>query len=243
MHRLGFEEKQLPELFQYLQPEDRWVEVASVFTHLAGADEEQFNEFSLQQLHTFKRMADALEAHLGKAILRHAYNSAGIVRFHASGMFRLGEHEMVRLGIGLYGIEANGLLQDKLLPVGTLKTVISQIKHLPQGDSVSYSRSGRVERPTTIATLALGYADGYSRRFGRGVGKVLVNGQLAPIIGNVCMDMCMADITGIAAQEGDEVVVFGQTPDLIGLAKAAGTIPYELMTAVGERVKRVFFMK
>jgi alanine racemase len=148
---------------------------------------------------------------------------------------------MVRLGVGLYGVEANGLRQEELQTVGTLKTIISQIKKVEPGESVGYSRKGRAEKPTTIATIAIGYADGYDRGFSNGKGKVLINGSLCPIIGNVCMDMCMVDMTGVEAEEGDEVIVFGKSPSILELAKEIGTIPYELLTGVGERVKRVFY--
>lgn len=234
MRRLGFEEKELDDLVSLIR-KDNLVQVASVFTHLAGADEELHNDFSRGQLETFARMASKAEEKLGYKVLKHALNSAGIVRFPDAHM------DMVRLGIGLYGIEANGLLQEQIQTVGTLKTIISQIKHVRAGETVGYSRKGRAEKDSRIATIAIGYADGYSRRFSNGVGKVLVNGTLCPVIGNVCMDMTMIDVSGAQAAEGDEVIIFGKELSISALAQSIGTIPYEILTNVGERIKRVFY--
>ncbi|MDF2454515.1 MAG: bifunctional UDP-N-acetylmuramoyl-tripeptide:D-alanyl-D-alanine ligase/alanine racemase, partial [Cytophagaceae bacterium] len=143
--------------------------------------------------------------------------------------------------IGLYGVEVNGLFQDKLMNVGKLITHVSQLKHVKAGETVGYSRKGKATKATTIATIAIGYADGFDRRFSNGVGKVSINGVLCPVIGNVCMDMTMIDVTGVDVKEGDEVIVFGDSPTLIEQSKAIGTIAYELLTGIGERVKRVFF--
>jgi alanine racemase len=148
---------------------------------------------------------------------------------------------MVRLGIGLYGVEAASQEQAQLETVGTLKTTISQIKQVAAGDTVGYSRKGKVTRDSRIATIAIGYADGFDRRLSNGVGKVWINGKLAPLIGNVCMDMCMVDITGVEAEEGDEVIIFGRQHPITQMAQQIGTIPYEILTSVSERVKRVFY--
>ncbi len=234
MRRLGFEEKQLEALLELLS-NTSFIRVASVFTHLAAADEAVHNDFTKEQLSSFNRMADSIEDALGYKTIRHALNSAGIVRFPEAQM------GMVRLGIGLYGVEASGLKQSELMTVGTLKTIISQIKKVSKGDSVGYSRKGLAASDTTIATIAIGYADGFDRGFGNGVGTVLINGKECPMIGNICMDMCMVDITGVEASEGDEVIVFGEQLSIVNLAKKIGTIPYELLTGIGERVKRVFF--
>jgi Alr-MurF fusion protein len=236
MHRLGFLPAEIAPLAARLG--QARAPVASVFTHLVGADDAQHNEFSERQLTTFLEAANQLEQALGYRPLRHALNSAGIVRFPH---WPLG---MVRLGIGLYGVEANGERQAELQPVGVLKTVISQIKTIPATDTVGYSRRGRLAPGLAqgkIGTMAIGYADGYDRRFGNGVGQVWVNGHLAPVIGNVCMDMTMIDLTGLPAEEGDEVIVYGGPLPLPQLAARIGTIPYELMTSIGERVKRVFY--
>jgi Alr-MurF fusion protein len=146
---------------------------------------------------------------------------------------------MARLGIGLYGIDPTEN-HANLKPVAALKTIISQIKQVPEGASIGYGRKGKAEKPLTIATLAIGYADGFSRAFSHGVGNVLVHGKLAPVVGNVCMDMTMVDITGISASEGDEVIIFGPDLPIQDLAKRINTIPYEILTSASERVKRVF---
>ncbi|MBO3272768.1 bifunctional UDP-N-acetylmuramoyl-tripeptide:D-alanyl-D-alanine ligase/alanine racemase [Hymenobacter defluvii] len=236
MRRLGFGEEDLDELCQVLQANAAALRVASALTHLAGADEAQHNDFSQRQLAAFQRMTPRLEAALGYSILKHALNSAGIIRFPEA------HFDMVRLGIGLYGVEATGQQPDALRPVSTLRTTISQIKTLPAGETVGYGRRGQATNyDRRIATLAIGYADGYDRRFGNGVGEVLVRGQRAPLIGNVCMDMCMVDVTGVVgAQAGEAAVLFGEGLPLTELATRIGTIPYELLTNVSERVKRVF---
>ncbi|HEX8429005.1 bifunctional UDP-N-acetylmuramoyl-tripeptide:D-alanyl-D-alanine ligase/alanine racemase [Hymenobacter sp.] len=237
MRRLGFAESDIPELCRVLRDNAAYLRVASALTHLAGADEEQHNSFSHQQLAAFQRMTPQVEEALGYSILKHALNSAGILRFPEAQL------DMVRLGIGLYGVEATGREQEALQPVSTLRTTISQVKTLPPGETVGYGRRGQaVDYERRIATLAIGYADGYDRRFGNGAGAVVVRGQRAPIIGNVCMDMCMADVTHIAdAQAGDTAEIFGSQLPLPELAERIGTIPYELLTNVSERVKRVFF--
>jgi alanine racemase len=234
MRRLGFEEKDIEKLIKLIASNSS-VKIASTFTHLAAADEEVHNGFTFKQIEAFNRMADRIEESIGYKTIRHALNSAGIVRFPESQM------GMVRLGVGLYGVEANGLRQSELQTVGTLKTIISQIKKVKAGESIGYSRKGRAEKDTVIATIAIGYADGYDRRFSNGNGKVFINGKLCPVIGNVCMDMCMIDITGTEAAEGDEVIVFGTNPTILELSKLIGTIPYEILTSIGERVKRVFY--
>ncbi|QJX47117.1 bifunctional UDP-N-acetylmuramoyl-tripeptide:D-alanyl-D-alanine ligase/alanine racemase [Hymenobacter taeanensis] len=236
MRRLGFAEEDVPLLCQLLQRNLGHLRVASALTHLAGADEAQHNEFSQQQLAAFHRMTPQLETALGYSIIKHALNSAGIVRFPEAQL------DMVRLGIGLYGVEATGQEQEALRPVSTLRTTISQVKTLPANHTVGYGRRGQaVDHDRRIATLAIGYADGYDRRFGNGAGEVLIRGQRAPIIGNVCMDMCMVDVTHIPdLRAGDTAIIFGEGLTLPELAQRVGTIPYELLTNVSERVKRVF---
>ncbi|HEY8400030.1 MAG TPA: bifunctional UDP-N-acetylmuramoyl-tripeptide:D-alanyl-D-alanine ligase/alanine racemase [Cytophagaceae bacterium] len=234
MHRLGFEKEDLEGLIEWLKQNPQ-IEVASVFTHLAGADGAEFNDFSKEQVQRFEFMANCIEEVLGYKVIKHALNSAGIVRFPDF------QFDMVRLGIGLYGVEANQMEQEKLQTVGTLKTIISQIKRVAPGESVGYSRKGKVEKATTIATIAIGYADGFDRRFSNGKGKVLINNKLCPVIGNVCMDMTMVDITGVNANEGDEVIVFGKDLPIYEIANEIGTISYEILTGVSERVKRVFY--
>jgi alanine racemase len=234
MHRLGFVEQDLDLLINLIRSKNN-LKVASIFSHLVGADEDKFNDFSAEQISLFENMANKIEIGLGYKTIKHILNSAGIVRFPKA------HFDMVRLGIGLYGVEATGLEQDGLQTVGTLKTIISQIKDIKKGETVGYSRKGKALENITTATIAIGYGDGFSRRFSNGVGHVLIKGQIAPIIGNVCMDMCMVDITNIDAKEGDEVIIFGKDLTIIQLANAIDTIPYEILTNVSERVKRVFY--
>lgn len=234
MHRLGFESTDLSTLIQLLR-ENNFLKVASIFSHLAASDDAAHNGFSAKQAFNFKKMAEDIIVALNYSPLLHLLNSPGISRFPDF------QFDMVRLGVGLYGVDATQLHQDRLQPVSELKTVISQIKHVKQGDTIGYSRKGVAHHPMKIATIAIGYADGYDRKFSNGVGMVSINGQLAPTIGNICMDMCMVDITDIDCQAGDEVIVFGKNPHLLELAEAINTIPYEILTNVSERVKRVFY--
>jgi alanine racemase len=148
---------------------------------------------------------------------------------------------MVRLGIGLYGIEPNNQYQDQLKTVASLKTTISQIRHIPQGTTVSYGRRGVAETDLTIATLAIGYSDGFDRRLSNGIGEVIIQNTRCKVIGSVCMDMTMVDITGLNAKVGDDVIVFNDVITIEEIAQKLGTIPYEILTSVNERVKRVFF--
>ncbi|MBC5775983.1 bifunctional UDP-N-acetylmuramoyl-tripeptide:D-alanyl-D-alanine ligase/alanine racemase [Pontibacter sp. KCTC 32443] len=234
MHRLGFTSEDFDALFPLLQQHPQ-IQVISTFTHLAGADEALHNDFSLMQIQNFKSMAAEVEVRLGYKVIKHALNSAGIVRFP--------EHQldMVRLGIGLYGVEATGSEQEALKPVSTLKTTVSQVKSIVKGETVGYSRKGIADSDKIIATIAIGYADGYDRRFSNGAGMVIINGKRCPIIGNVCMDMCMVDVTGLDVKAGDEAIVFGSKLTLTEMASRIGTIPYELLTNVSSRVKRIFF--
>ena len=238
MRRLGFAEDELPALLALLAAHRDQLPVAGIMTHLAAADDPAHDGFTRQQLSTFRSMAAAIEAVLGRPALKHALNSAGIRRFPEAQL------DMVRLGVGLYGVEAGAEVDagDNLLPVSTLKTTISQIKELPAGATVGYGRRGvAAEHSRRVATLAIGYADGYDRRFSNGAGRVLLHGQLAPVVGSVCMDMVMVDVTNIAAaRPGDVAVVFGEGLDINELAGRIGTIPYELLTNVSERVKRIF---
>ncbi len=233
MNRLGFEPKDVPMLSDFINQHAQ-IEVKSAFTHLAGADEAVHNAFSIQQLEQFSKAKSELENALGQRISGHALNSAGIQRFPDH------QFDMVRLGIGLYGLEASGQHMDKLQTVGTLKTIVSQVKNVKAGESIGYGRAGVAQEDMQIATVAIGYADGYTRAFSKGKGAMRVNGQLAPVVGNVCMDMTMIDVTGMAVNEGDEVMVFGDSPGIVELADQIGTIPYEILTNVSERVKRIY---
>ena len=236
MNRLGFEQAQVEELNDLLLafPE---LKVASLYTHLVGADEEAHHDFSVQQLQLFMKMSEAIGSKLGYQPLRHALNSAGIVRYPD---FQL---DMVRLGIGLYGVEVTGKHDSSLKAVSNLKTTISQVKTLAPGTTVGYSRKGSLPEGGRIATLAIGYADGYDRRFSQGKGYVLIHGKKAPVIGNVCMDMVMVDVSAIPeAKAGDEAIVYGEQISLKELADRIGTIPYELLTNISTRVKRVYYL-
>lgn len=235
MHRLGLEQNDIPEALELLSSSSN-IRVASVFSHLAASDEAKHDEFTIAQSNVFEKTAQEIEKALNYRPLCHILNSSGILR-HPGLQF-----DMVRLGIGLYGIDPSGEFQDKLQPVATLKTVISQVKTIKKGETVGYGRRGKAERELRIATIAIGYADGYNRAFSNGVGSVLVAGKRAPVIGNVCMDMTMIDVTDIPeASEGSEVIVFGQGLPIPEVAKMINTIPYEILTNTSERVKRVFY--
>ncbi|MBR9999567.1 MAG: bifunctional UDP-N-acetylmuramoyl-tripeptide:D-alanyl-D-alanine ligase/alanine racemase [Cyclobacteriaceae bacterium] len=233
MHRLGFQMDDLDEMLALLVS-NPYLEVTSVFSHLAAADEPLHDAFTTSQVRTFESAVNQIRSVLINPFMVHIANSAAILRFPHF------HFDMVRLGIGLYGFDNTGKILDKLMPIGRLKTTISQIIHLKKGDSVGYGRIGRLTRDSTIATVAIGYADGFSRAFGNGRATVYINGQPAPVIGNVCMDMTMIDVTGLDAREGNEVIIFGPEHPLHKLAEAVNTIPYEILTNVSERVKRVY---
>jgi Alr-MurF fusion protein len=233
MHRLGFDDTTVNEMIRLIKLNSN-IKVASVFSHLAGADEAEHDTFSRHQFDTFMRWADQISIALGYRPSYHILNSPGILRLVDYQL------DMVRLGIGLYGVDPTHEGFTQLKPVATLKTVISQIKHVKQGESIGYGRKGLAEKDATIATIAIGYADGFSRSFSNGVGEVLIHDQRAKVIGNVCMDMTMIDVTGLKANEGDEVILFGKEYPIQQVAEKIHTIPYEILTSTSERVKRVF---
>jgi Alr-MurF fusion protein len=234
MHRLGFMEHEIDDLVEALKVTPR-VKVASIFSHLAASEDPSFDDFTKEQARRFKDMSRALIDSLGYKPLRHLCNSAGIAR-HKDLYF-----DMVRLGLGLYGIDGSGMLQSKLKQISTLKTTIAQIKNVKKGETVGYSRKGSIERDMRIATICVGYADGYPRALGNGKAYVLINGKKAKLVGVVCMDMCMVDITDIPeAEEGDEAIVFGPELPITQLAEWADTNSYEIMTGISQRVKRVY---
>ncbi len=236
MHRLGFEEKDVPELIVRIK-NNKHLYVKSVFSHLAASDEKEHDAFTKKQIESFAEMSLQFQKHFDYPILRHILNSSGIGRFGDA------QFEMVRLGIGMYGISANEYEQMNLQNVSTLKTIVSQIKLVSPPDTVGYSRKGILTKPTRIATVPIGYADGYNRKLGNGVGKMIISGQLAPTIGSICMDMCMLNVTDLNVNEGDEVIVFGDSYPISLIAKDMGTIPYEVLTNVSRRVKRVYFQE
>lgn len=236
MRRLGFEPEDLNELIVRLR-NSRELIVRSVFSHLAASDEQEHDEFTRRQIRSFIAMSDEIRKHFDYPVLRHILNSAGILRFPDA------QFEMARLGIGLYGIAATEDEQKHLRHVSTLKTTISQLKNVPAGETVGYSRKGFAKENMRIATVPIGYADGLSRKLSNGNGKMYINGKAAPIVGNVCMDMCMLDVSGISCAEGDEVIVFSPEHPISGLAADMGTIAYEVLTNVSRRVKRVYYQE
>lgn len=234
MHRLGFDENEVTALIQTLLQNPN-LKVASIFSHLAGADEHKHDSFSEQQVNLFLQGANRISEQIGYKPIYHILNSPGILRLP---QFQL---DMVRLGIGLYGVDPTNERFDSLRPVATLKTIISQIKKIKKGETIGYGRRGKADNDMAIGTIAIGYADGFSRAFSRGAGKVLIHGKEVPVIGNVCMDMTMVDLSGINdPQEGDEVIIFGKEYPIQKVAESIKTIPYEILTNTSERVKRVF---
>ncbi len=230
MKRLGFETSQLELLIESLikQP----LPIASIFSHLAAADDVNEASFSHQQYQQFQESVQIIEKGLNISPLKHLLNSSGIVSFPE---FRF---DMVRLGIGLYGV---GAVDSNLQNISTLKTTISQIKSVAPNETVGYGRKGVATTSRTIATIAIGYGDGFDRRNGNGIGKVLIGSQIAPVIGHVCMDMSMVDVTGIEVEVGDTVIIFNEQRTIQQIAQDIGTIPYEILTQVSERVKRIYF--
>ena len=233
MHRLGFERKDIDSLIHTLK-ETPELYIRSIFSHLAGSDESRFDAFTRSQIALFDELSSRLTAAFpDHHILRHIANSAAIERFPEA------QFDMVRLGIGLYGISA--VHQEQLLPVSTLRSRIVQIKDIPVGDSIGYGRHKIVtDHPIRIATVPIGYADGLNRHLSQERWSFIVKGQSAPIVGNICMDTCMIDITGIDAKENDTVTIFGEGASIIRMAEVLDTIPYEIMTSVSGRVKRIY---
>ena len=233
MHRLGFMTNELYKVVTELKKHER-VKVLSVFSHLAASDNPDFDDFTNEQIQTFQTCCEELEEELGYVFIKHICNSGGISRFKNA------HFDMVRLGIGMYGIGTTELEDQKLLPVCFMKTIVSQIKLISTGETVSYNRSGKIEKPTKIAVLPIGYADGFNRKLSNGNGKVWIKGKEAKVIGSVCMDMCMVDVSAIDSQEGDEVIIFDDTTKIREMAKTIGTIPYEILTSISSRVKKVY---
>jgi alanine racemase len=233
MHRLGFITEEMHDLCAWIDA-NKQVRVASVFTHLAASDATQYDEFTRHQLSIFKDSCDRIAMHVKSTFMRHALNTGGIERFPDAAM------DMVRLGIGLYGVSASGDDQQHLQTPGKWKTIISQIKQIKGGESVGYSRAFVAPFDMTIATIPVGYADGLRRTMSNGKGYVIVRGEKAPIVGNVCMDMTMIDVSATHCSEGDEVELFGEHISLLEFAHMCNTIPYEVLTSVSQRVKRVY---
>lgn len=234
MHRLGFMEPELPQVTQYLNQQPA-IKVQSVFSHLSGSDEAQFDEFTHQQIDNFKRMSQYISQGIGYDVLRHILNSSGIERFPDA------QFDMVRVGIGLHGISA--LPGNILSTVATLRTIILQIKDIDAGESVGYSRKHLAKANIRIGILPIGYADGLRRGWGNEMGWVMIQGQKVPVIGNICMDSCMVDLSKCSAKEGDEVIIFGQELSVSEMARKLQTIPYEILTGISPRVKRVYYQE
>ena len=234
MRRLGFDENEIDNLCTLLQ-ENKLFKVVSVFSHLAGSDANDYDDFTQKQFIALQNASAKIEKTIGYKFINHIANSSAIFRFPKLQM------DMVRLGIGLYGVDVTPNVQHKLQPVATLKTTIAQIKQLKKGETIGYSRKGIALQDTKTATVRIGYADGYTRNLSNGKGKMFINGNAAPVIGNICMDMTMLDVTGLDVHVGDEVIVFGDEPTVNNLATWSGTISYEILTNISQRVKRVYF--
>ena len=234
MHRLGFIAEQLPEVIGLLNA-TKSVRVQSILSHMATSDDLENTRFAQQQIAEFKAQSEQLQTQLGYRVICHLANSSGISNYPEA------QFDMVRLGIGLYGISNNPTEQPALEQVGTLKSVISQIRTIQTGESVGYGRRFVADKPLKIATIPIGYADGISRHWGNGLGYVLIHNQKAAIVGSICMDMLMVNVTDIPCEEGDRVQLFGDSPTVVEMAQKLNTIPYEIITGISQRVKRIFY--
>jgi Alr-MurF fusion protein len=234
MHRLGFNPEDIDELITRIG-ETPHIRIASIFSHLAASNHPEHDDFTRQQGDLFEQMSGRIMSALPYTPLRHLCNSAGIVRHKAL------QYDMVRLGIGLYGVDDDPAMQQRLCQISTLRTSIAQVRDVPAGDSIGYGHNTIAYEPMRIATLCIGYADGYPRSLGHCKAHVLIHGRPAKTMGSICMDMCMVDITDIPeAKEGDEAIIFGPGLPVTELARWAGTISYEIMTGISQRVKRVY---
>jgi len=231
LNRLGFDQPEISKVFEAIKNTGT-IKVASVFSHLAASEDWQEREFTLGQIDLFRKMTWELIENLDYEPLLHICNTSGVINYPKAAF------SMVRTGIGLYGYGNDKTIDPHLKPVGKLKTIISQIRELDTGATVGYNRSFKVEKSSKIATLPIGHADGINRIYGKQKAGVFVNGKYAPIVGNVCMDIIMIDVTGIDCQEGDEVIIFGGPQHPVDFAQAGGTISYELITGIQRRVTR-----
>jgi len=234
MHRLGFEANTIDDLIATLKG-NQTVKVKSILSHLATSDDLLHKDFVAYQINLFEKLSFQLMSELQISPIRHILNTSGISNFPQA------QYDMVRLGIGLYGVSNDPEEQKYLENVGTLKSIISQIRTIQSGESVGYGRRFMANRETSIATIPIGYADGIARSWGNGVGFVTIKNKKAPILGSVCMDMLMVDVTEIECKEGDAVVIFGESPTVTYMAEQLKTIPYEILTSISQRVKRVFY--
>ncbi|MEF8845442.1 MAG: bifunctional UDP-N-acetylmuramoyl-tripeptide:D-alanyl-D-alanine ligase/alanine racemase [Bacteroidales bacterium] len=234
MNRLGFKPLEVDALIDQLLDRN-FLKVHSVFSHLAASDEPAQDAFTKSQISLFESLSDKITISLGYPVVRHILNSAGIERF------REFQFDMVRLGIGLYGISA--VDQSQLRNISTFKSTVIQVKEVAKGSTIGYGRKGKADHHMKIAVIPVGYADGFSRALSNGVGRLYINGYYVPVVGDICMDMCMADITNCEIKEGDEVIVFGDQIPVTELAEKMHTIPYEIFTGISERVKRVYYQE
>ena len=233
LNRLGFSENEVDSIISKLK-NTKAVKIKSVFSHLAASEDLEEKKFTLNQIETFKRIAENFTKQAGYKPMLHICNTSGVLNYPEA------HFDMARCGIGLYGFGNSEKENQYLKPIGTLKTVISQIHTIKKGSSVGYNRAFKTDELLKTATLPIGHADGIGRQYGNGKGFVTINGQQAPIIGNVCMDMIMVNITNMNCNEGDEVIIYGKDSTAENLALTSGTISYELITSVSQRVKRIF---
>ncbi len=236
MHRLGFDEKDIESAVKCIKANSR-IYLQSVFTHLASSDRPDQKDFTRQQISRFKVISNTVTKMVGHPVIKHVLNTAGITAFPEA------QFDMVRLGIGLYGIAPFDEQQQNLECVSMLKSTISQLKHIKAGETIGYSRVGMAKNDMLLATIPIGYADGLSRHLSNGCGHFFIHSKLVPVIGNVCMDMTMVDVSGLDVNEGDEVEVFGEKRPINQLAGEMGTIPYEILTGISKRVKRIYFQE
>lgn len=234
MHRLGFEEEDISELISLLQ-HNNFVKVTSIFSHLATSDDLNFKDFTLHQIQLFETISKQISTTLNIQPIRHILNTSGIFNYSEH------QYEMVRLGIGIYGVGNSEEEQSLLQNVSTLKSIISQIRTVEANNSIGYSRKFMVKKEMRIATIPIGYADGIRRAWGNEKGFVTINNQEATILGNICMDMLMVDVSHINCEERDEVIIFGENPHVTEIAAVCNTIPYEILTSISQRVKRIFY--
>ena len=234
MHRLGFEQNEIKMLAEHLRNNNK-IKVQSVFSHLIASDDKSRDEFTNKQAAIFLNCCEDLQRVLSYNFIRHIVNTSAISRHPDLHM------DMVRLGIGMYGIDGKASMQKKLKNVSTLITTIAQVKKVKAGENIGYGGNSILEKDSEIATVRIGYADGYPRALSNGIGKMYVQYKLVPVVGNVCMDMTMLDVTGINCKEGEKVIVFGEQLPIQQIAEWCNTISYEIMTGVSQRVKRIYF--
>lgn len=233
MHRSGFTEHEMDELVKGINLLE-YVKVKTIFSHLSSADEPENDEYSMLQINQFIKMFDQIQNTVNYKIKKHLLNSAGVERFTKY------QFDYVRIGIGLHGISA---IKTPLHQVGTLKSTIAQIKKVEKGSTIGYNRKGILKKDSVIATIPMGYADGLRRSLGNGVGKFWIKNQQVPIIGNVCMDMCMIDVGQLDIKVGDEVELFGKNQSIYEVSEWMETIPYEVLTGISRRVKRTYLVQ